>query len=84
NSAALNLVLLSQLTERFNLAVTLGDEELLDLNRTTLEEIVENLASQATLQPALREQTTTLRRLLNTYFQSTYDVALGMIDGNLD
>lgn len=84
NSAALNLVLLSQLTERFNLAVTLGDEELLDLNRTTLEEIVENLALQATLQPALREQTTTLRRLLNTYFQSTYDVALGMIDGNLD
>ncbi len=84
NSAALNLVLLSQLTERFNLAVTLGDEELLDLNRTTLEEIVENLALQATLQPALRDQTTTLRRLLNTYFQSTYDVAFGMIDGNLD
>lgn len=84
NSASLNSVLLSQLAERFNLAVTLGDEEMLDINRDTLAEIVGNFEMQATLQPALKSQTTQLKSTLESYFNGTYDVALGMIDGELD
>lgn len=37
NSASLNSVLINQLAERFNLAVTIGDEEMLEVNRTTVE-----------------------------------------------
>lgn len=84
NSASLNSVLLSQLAERFNLAVTLGDEELLEMNRVTLEEILKNFDMQATLQPVLKSQTTELSEQLKTYFQNTFQVAYGMIEGDLD
>lgn len=84
NSASLNSFLLSQLAERFNLAVTLGDEELLEMNQATLDEIVGNLNLQAQLQPNLKQQTTALIQALQTYYQATYDVALGMIDGDMD
>lgn len=84
NSASLNSILLSQLAERFNLAVTLGDEELLELNRSTLDKINANFALQADLQPALQQQISTTEQLLESYFQNTYELALGMIDGDLD
>ncbi len=84
NSASLNSILLSQLAERFNLAVTLGDEELLELNRSTLDKINANFALQAELQPALQQQISATEQLLESYFQNTYDLALGMIDGDLD
>ncbi|MCJ8295706.1 MAG: methyl-accepting chemotaxis protein [Oceanospirillaceae bacterium] len=84
NSASLNTVLLSQLAERFNLAVTLGDEEVLETNRQTLAEIEEKFDLQATLQPALKGQIRQLKSNLGNYFRNTYDLALGMIDGGVD
>ncbi|KGY12283.1 chemotaxis protein [Vibrio tubiashii] len=84
NSASLNSFLLSQLAERFNLAVTLGDEELLEMNQSTLDEIVGNLNLQAQLQPDLKTTTSALTQSLYTYYQATYNLALGMIDGDLD
>ncbi len=84
NSASLNSILLSQLAERFNLAVTLGDEELLEMNRLTLDKIHTNFALQAKLQPALQPQITAKEQVLESYFKNTYDLALGMIAGDMD
>ncbi len=84
NSASLNSVLINQLAERFNLAVTIGDEEMLEVNRTTVEQIVANFQLQQKLQPNLASQVNTLERDINVYFESAYKVAYGMIEGDIN
>lgn len=60
NAASLNSVLISQLAERFNLAVTLGDEEILEMNKQTLAAIQSNFNIQITLDPSLQSESTLL------------------------
>ncbi|WP_117235349.1 methyl-accepting chemotaxis protein [Vibrio maerlii] len=84
NSASLNAVMVQQLSERFNLAVTVGDEEFLEMNQETLGHIQANFDLQRQLAPALAPSLQNLENQLKNYYQSTYDLALGMIDGNVD
>ncbi|MGR5542197.1 methyl-accepting chemotaxis protein, partial [Vibrio campbellii] len=80
----MNSVLINQLAERFNLAVTIGDEEMLEANRNTVEQIVRNFQLQQKLQPTLSSQVNQLERDVNVYFESAYKVAFGMIDGDIN
>lgn len=84
NSAAMNEVLLQQINERFNLAVTLGDEDLLDLNQDTLNNMLANLKLQENLMPALKAEIESLTKDVNVYYASNHKVAYGMIEGDLD
>lgn len=80
NAASLNSVLISQLAERFNLAVTLGDEEILEMNKQTLAAIQSNFNIQITLDPSLQGESTLLQNKTNQYFELAYQIAQGMID----
>lgn len=83
NSASLNVYLVNQLAERFNLAVTLGDTELLEANRSTYQKIINNFELQASLQPTLSNDIGILTDALKSYFDGSYLVAQGMIDGTI-
>lgn len=83
NSASLNVYLVNQLAERFNLAVTLGDTELLEANRSTYQKIISNFELQASLQPTLSNDIGILTDALKSYFDGSYLVAQGMIDGTI-
>ena len=83
NAASLNSVLISQLAERFNLAVTLGDEEILEMNKQTLAAIQSNFNIQITLDPSLQSESTLLQNKTNQYFELAYQIAQGMIDGEI-
>ncbi|WED23254.1 methyl-accepting chemotaxis protein [Vibrio sp. JC009] len=80
NAASLNNILIQQLAERFNLAVTIGDEELLELNRTTLEQISNNFELQSALLPALNARIEPLQQLLHSYFENAHQLAHSMIN----
>ena len=84
NSAAMNEVLLQQINERFNLAVTLGDEDLLDLNQETLNNMLANLKLQENLMSDLKAEIESLTNDVNVYYASNHKVAYGMIEGDLD
>ncbi|WP_252026946.1 methyl-accepting chemotaxis protein [Vibrio sp. SCSIO 43136] len=80
NSASVNRVLIEQLAERFNLAVTIGDEELLELNRETFDQIIQNFTLQKQLLPNLTDKITPLEKGSTEYFELAYRIAQGMID----
>jgi methyl-accepting chemotaxis protein len=80
NSAAINEVQLDQLSERFNLAVTIGDEELLELNKQTYESIKATFKHQLELQPSLSNEIQGSLQLTSSYFDLAYRIALGMIE----
>ncbi|WP_246225591.1 methyl-accepting chemotaxis protein [Vibrio agarilyticus] len=84
NSASLNRFLLSQLAERFNLAVTLGDIELLEMNRATYQQIVDNLELQQQLDKDLSNEIVQLRSQLQRYFDQAFAMARGMIEGTIN
>ncbi len=84
NSASLNSVMVHQLSERFNLAVTVGDEEFLEMNRETLEQIQANFELQTRLDASLSPDIESLEQQLKSYYENTYQLALGMIDGDVD
>lgn len=79
----MNRVLISQLAERFNLAVTLGDEELLQMNAATYKEIVANFQMQVELDPSIKYSIIELQKNTTTYFELAHRIAKGMIDGDL-
>ena len=83
NSSAINEVQLDQLSERFNLAVTIGDEELLEMNRQTFESILNTFKYQVDLQPSLSNEIQRSERLTSRYFELAYRIALGMIEEEL-
>ncbi len=84
NSASLNVYLINQLAERFNLAVTLGDTELLESNRSTYQKIIDNLALQQQLSPSVSSQVSQLKSDIDSYFTGAFDVAYGMIEGTIN
>ncbi|MCL9777592.1 methyl-accepting chemotaxis protein, partial [Vibrio methylphosphonaticus] len=84
SSATLNTVILDQIAERFNLAVTLGDEELLEQNKLTFDSLLSNFKQQKLLQPSLSLSVERLEKTASKYYNGTYDVAFKMIQGTLD
>ena len=68
NSSSLNVFLVSQLAERFNLAVTLGDTELLESNRSTYQQILSNFELQQKLQTALSNDISSMKQRLRAIF----------------
>jgi methyl-accepting chemotaxis protein len=83
DSSSMNKVLISQLAERFNLAVTLGDEELLQMNAVTYKEIIANFQMQVGLDPSIKDSIIELQKNTTTYFELAHRIAKGMIDGDL-
>lgn len=83
DSSSMNRVLIPQLAERFNLAVTLGDEELLAMNATTYKAIIANFKLQSELDPSIKYSITELQRSTKAYFDSAYRIAKGMIDEDI-
>lgn len=83
NSSSLNVFLVSQLAERFNLAVTLGDTELLESNRSTYQQILSNFELQQKLQTALSNDISSMKQGLEQYFDGAFGVAEGMINGSI-
>ncbi|WP_258005525.1 methyl-accepting chemotaxis protein [Vibrio diazotrophicus] len=84
NSASLNVYLINHLAESFNLAVTLGDTELLESNRLTYQQIINNLALQQQLSPSVSTKLSQLKLDTKSYFQGAFDVAYGMIEGTIN
>ncbi|WP_237487050.1 methyl-accepting chemotaxis protein [Vibrio hippocampi] len=84
SSASLNTIILGQIAERFNLSVTLGDEELLEQNQQTFNEMLANFEQQRQLMPILSKQINELESQAKNYFNGAYDIAYQMIDGSLD
>lgn len=84
NLASLNQVALDQISERFNLAVTLGDEELLDTNTEALNEMLAAFKQQGKLLPSQSYTTNQLSVDASKYFNKAYKIALGMIDEEID
>lgn len=84
SSATLNNAILSQLSERFNLSVTLGDSELLLLNKETFSQLTKNFDKQKQLQPSLAQPINSLQTLAKQYFDTSYDIAYRMIEGTID
>jgi methyl-accepting chemotaxis protein len=82
--AALNQVQLDQLSERFNLAVTIGDEELLDTNLETLKTMLSAFDTQKSLLPNQNNSINSLINLTNDYFDKAHFIAKGMIDEEID
>lgn len=80
SAAAMNEALLNQAAERFNLAVTIGDEELLELNQESLTSMLNSLTLIAKLNPFLNDQIQQIKTDLNRYFEIANKVAVGMID----
>lgn len=78
--ASLNTVQLDQLSERFSLAVTLGDEELLDTNAQTLNAMLAAFAEQQLLLPSESNTIEMLSRETSLYFDQARRIAQGMID----
>lgn len=84
SSATLNNAILGQLSERFNLSVTLGDSELLLLNKETFSQLSRNFDKQRQLQPSLAQSINDLQALSKQYFDASYDIAFRMIEGTID
>ena len=78
--ASVNEVRLNQLSERFNLAVTIGDEELLDTNAETLAEMLAGFEQQQALLPSKSDTINALSNDANNYFNKARIIAQGMID----
>ncbi len=83
NSASLNVFLIDQLAERFNLAVTIGDVEVLVTNKATYQQIIKNIDNQAILRPSLISSINTIKQSLKVYYIGANSVAQGMIDGSI-
>ncbi len=83
NSASLNVFLVEQLAERFNLAVTLGDAEVLVTNQSTYQQILKNFDNQAAVEPSLANSVNSITQSLKAYYVDANLVAQGMIDGSI-
>ncbi len=84
NSSSLNVFLISQLAEKFNLAVTLGDVEVLESNRSTYQEIIDNLELQQKLDSKGILKISQIKKDVESYFRGAFDVAYGMIEGTIN
>lgn len=84
NLAATNLGLLKEASERFNIAVTIGEEELLAQNLQVKDAIAQNLQQILSYKPELSAKVAALRNDSNHYFSSAHQLAKSMIDGSAD
>lgn len=82
--ASVNQVQLEQLSERFNLAVTIGDEELIDANAETFDKMQASFETQKQLQPNLSQDIDSLSQDTQKYFNAARTIALGMINEEID
>ncbi len=82
--ASVNQVKLDQLSERFNLAVTIGDDELLDANAETLQQMLDAFDKQKQLLPSQNTTIDTLSKDTQDYFNKARKIAQGMIDEELN
>lgn len=79
-----NLALLKEAFERFNVAVTLGDDELLTNNLKVKSQITSNLQSLLSHKPELSSQIASLNNKISQYFTHADTLAKTMINGNAD
>jgi len=79
-----NQVQLDLLAEHFNLAVTIGDEELLEANEETLKAILTAFDKQKKLLPNQSDRINLLATEINLYFNKAREIAQGMIDEEMD
>ncbi|GLS90493.1 hypothetical protein GCM10007916_15600 [Psychromonas marina] len=84
NLASLNQVQLDQLSERFNLAVTIGDDEMIDTNAETLQQMLAAFNKQKLLLPSQRHSIDILSQDTQRYFDKARNIAQGMIDGDIN
>ncbi|SQH75002.1 Methyl-accepting chemotaxis protein [Shewanella benthica] len=84
NLASVNQVKLDQLSERFNLAVTIGDEELLDTNAETLKQMLDAFEQQQMLLPSQSNTINSLSEDTSLYFNKARHIAQAMIDEEID
>ena len=82
--ASANKVQLDILSENFNLAVTLGDEELLDANEQVLSSILAAFENQKKLLPSQGNSLDKLHDETTLYFNQAREIAQTMIDGDAD
>lgn len=82
--ASVNQVKLDQLSERFNLAVTIGDEELLDINAETLQQMLDAFSQQQRLLPSQSNTINSLSNDTTNYFNKARYIAQAMIDEEID
>lgn len=82
--ASVNQVQLDQLSERFNLAVTIGDEEILETNVITLEHMLSAFDKQEQLLPSQSQIINTLSEDTKRYFDKARSIAQGMIDEEIN
>lgn len=82
--AASNQSLMQQASERFNMAVTTGDQDVLQEGQRALTQINDNLDRLRMLLPADKTMLETLKGRVTTYFQQANRLAIGMINGNID
>lgn len=82
--ASVNQVQLDQLSERFNLAVTIGDEELLETNIETLNTMLDAFEKQKKLLPSESNTIKSLSEDTSNYFNQARYIAQGMIDEEID
>ncbi|MGL5392899.1 MAG: HAMP domain-containing protein, partial [Shewanella sp.] len=79
-----NLALLKEAFERFNVAVTLGDEELLANNLKVKSQINSNLQALVSHKPELQNKIQGLSNNITQYFTNADTLAKTMIHGNAD
>ncbi|WP_278183079.1 methyl-accepting chemotaxis protein [Vibrio misgurnus] len=79
-----NLSLLKEAFERFNIAVTLGDDELLEINDAVRLEIINNLKQLESMQPEYAATVIQLSRQTGQYFSAAANLARSIIDGGVD
>ena len=83
NLATVNQVQLKQLYEGFNLAVAIGDEEVLYANKQTLNAMLAGFEEQKLLLPSQRNNIDSLADKTNLYFSKAHNVAQLTIDEDL-
>lgn len=84
NISSANLSLLNEAFERFNVAVTLGDDELLDNNNSVRQEITNNLKRLLVLQPEQEPRINQLNNQVVQYFSAASNLAKSIIAGGVD
>ncbi|MGR5093730.1 methyl-accepting chemotaxis protein [Vibrio maritimus] len=84
NAAALNIITMKQISERFNLSVTIGDEELLLVNENAFKNLLVSLDEQSRLDPQLAQSIANIKQQAQVYYSGTYDVANKMIDFSIE
>ena len=83
NATLISQILLKQISENFNLSVTIGDDELLIKNKTIFDRLIVNYMEIKKLLP---EETTTIAlftKQTTEYYQLSNNTARGMIEGTI-